>query len=79
MPQRIRAPDETTKDYARRKAKENYNNDPEYRAKMLLKCWKKKYPDHKAYQTILHNPDIPPTEMLKQTKRYDCMYKLQQL
>ena len=76
---KVRSESETPRDYARRKAKENYDNDPEYKAKMCLKCWKKKYTDNKDYQNIFSSKSLLNTEKLKQAKKYHLQIKLNDL
>lgn len=78
MTKRLRLPNESPTDYARRKAKENYDNDPEYKAKMCLKCWKKKYSDDSGYQSIFLQ-DISYAQKLLQAKKYDLEVKLNTL
>ena len=64
-----RREDETHNQYVKRRAKERYENDPEFVAMSKLKYYKKKFPNDEIYQSIL-TQDKPYTIKLEQVKQY---------
>ena len=69
-----RKENESHNEYVKRRAKERYNEDPEFVAKSKLKYYKKKFPNDEIYQSILAKEELD-TVKLDKVKEYTIKKK----